>query len=378
MFQENQQIGGYTLTRRVGRGGFGEVWLAEKRSQFISRKVAIKLPLEEQINFEAIKQEASLWEKASGHINVLPIIDADICDGQVIIVSEYAEGGSLDEKIRAEGKFTTEKAIEMTIGILNGLDYLHNQKIIHRDIKPQNVLLQNEAPRLADFGISRAMEGTSHSITISGTDAYMAPEAFDGKRNIQTDIWSVGVVLYQLLSAQLPFRQVNPHERMFAILTKDYESLPSNIPEKIKEIVYKALSKSPERRYQSAKEMQKELEKELIFIKHPTDAPTKTFKNSHISPNLYNQIVKESLETESLTLAHPENTQLSPIMPDDIDKQFFEPVSKELPTAAQKLIHKKSVSNSESSKFIEDYGTGIVIFLTLLIVLLLVGVFFDS
>ena len=86
MFSAGQQIGHYTLLQKLGRGGFGEVWLAEKRTQFITKKVAVKLPFNEKIDFQAIQQEATLWEQASGHPNVLPIIDADIYDGQVVIV----------------------------------------------------------------------------------------------------------------------------------------------------------------------------------------------------------------------------------------------------------------------------------------------------
>ena len=141
MFREGQQIGSYTLIRLLGKGGFGEVWLAQKRSQFVTKKVALKLPLEEQVNFDAIRQEAELWEQASGHPNVLPIIDADVIDGQVLIVSEYADGGSLFDILKTYGKLSVEQAIEVTIGVLNGLEFLHNKRIIHRDIKPQNILL---------------------------------------------------------------------------------------------------------------------------------------------------------------------------------------------------------------------------------------------
>ena len=191
MFQESQKIGSYILVKRLGRGGFGEVWLAEKRSQFFTKKVAIKLPLDDQVDFETIKHEATLWEQASGHPNVLPIIDADVYDGQVVIVSEYADGGSLFDSLKTHGKFPVNHAVELTIGILNGLEFLHSRLIIHRDIKPQNILLQGDTPRLADFGISRAMNTSSLSLTISGTDAYMAPESFQGKRNVQTDQISV-------------------------------------------------------------------------------------------------------------------------------------------------------------------------------------------
>ena len=274
MFQQGQQIGSYRLLRKLGRGGFGEVWLAEKRSQFVTKKVAVKLPLDEQINFEAIRQEAELWEQASGHANVLPIIDADVVDNQVIIVSEYADGGSLHDKLKLEGKLPVKQAVEMTIGILNGLEFLHNKRIIHRDIKPQNILLQGDTPRLADFGISRAMQTTAISSKLVGTDAYMSPEAFDGKRSVQTDTWSVGVVLYQLLAGSLPFPQEHPSERIFAILTKEFPPLPNEVPPSLQRIVAKALAKQPEYRYQNSHEMREELQRALVGIEHPTLAKT--------------------------------------------------------------------------------------------------------
>src|SRR5215510_10650486 len=133
MFYEGRQIGSYTLLQKLGKGGFGEVWLAEKRSQFVTKKVAVKLPLDEQVNLDAIRQEAELWEQASGHPNVLPIIDADIYDGQVVIVSEYADGGSLYDRLKREGKLSLQKAVEIAIGILGGLEFLHSRRIIHRD-----------------------------------------------------------------------------------------------------------------------------------------------------------------------------------------------------------------------------------------------------
>lgn len=274
MFGTGQQIGSYTLIRKLGRGGFGEVWLAERRSQFLAKKVAIKLPHEEQVDFEAIRREAEIWEKASGHPNVLPIIDADIYDGQVIIVSEYADGGSLADKLKTEGKFSPKQAVEMTVGILNGLEFLHNKKIIHRDIKPQNVLLQGETPRLADFGISRAMNTSTFSSVVVGTDAYMSPEAFDGKRNVQTDIWSVGIVLYQLLKGALPFPQEHQSERIFAILTKDFAPLPENISSDLKSVLEKALAKNPTSRYQSAAAMRTDLQNAVVRLSQSSTVET--------------------------------------------------------------------------------------------------------
>ena len=276
MFQENQQIGGYTLIKQIGRGGFGEVWLAERRTEILTTQVAIKLPHREQVNLEAIRQEAELWAKASGHANILPIIEANIYDGQIVIVSEYAPDGSLEEKLQQE--LPIKQTLETVIGILNGLEFLHNRQIIHRDIKPANILLQGETPRLADFGISRVIKTTALSTSIVGTPKYMAPEAFDGKRSVQTDIWSVGVILYQMLTQKLPYPQDNPTELMWAIVSKEIEPLPNSIPPDLRKIAHQALAKVPENRFSSAREMREELQRALLSISHPTFAPTEVLQ----------------------------------------------------------------------------------------------------
>lgn len=259
MFRAGQQIGSYTLVQKIGRGGFGEVWLAERRAKFVTTKVAVKLPLEEQVDTDAIRQEAVLWEQASGHPNVLPIIDADEYDGQIVIVSEYAPEGSLDEVLKKENALPIRKAVELTVGVLSGLEFLHSRKIIHRDIKPANVLLQGDTPRLADFGISRVMRTTSQSATLTGTPSYMAPEAFDRKRSVQTDVWSVGVILYQMLKGELPFPQENLTDLLGAIVRNEPEPLPASVPSALERIVMKALAKEQNHRYQSAIEMREDL-----------------------------------------------------------------------------------------------------------------------
>ncbi len=267
MFRSGQQIGSYILVQRIGRGGFGEVWLAERRTKFVTTKVAVKLPLDEQIDAETIKLEATLWEQASGHPNVLPIIDADDYDGQIVIVSEYAPDGSLELLLeKTNGTLPISKAVELTIGILSGLEFLHSRQIIHRDIKPANILLQGDTPRLTDFGISRAMKTTSNSKNIAGTPFYMSPEAFDGKRTVQTDIWSVGVILYQMLSGKLPFSQSSQGELLAAIIMREAEPLLSSIPPELRRIVMKAIAKQSTERYQTAREMRDDLQSFLLKV----------------------------------------------------------------------------------------------------------------
>ena len=310
MFHENQQIGFYTLIKKLGRGGFGEVWLAERRAKFVTTKVAVKLPLDEQIDHEAIKHEATLWEQASGHPNIVPIIDADEYDGQIVIVSEYAPDGSLEEWLKKHGAMSVERAIETTIQILDGLEFLHSRNIIHRDLKPANILLQGKTPRLADFGISRALRTTvaSQSQNISGTFAYMSPEALDGKRSIQTDVWSVGVNLYQFLTGTLPFPQKEPSVLFPAIIMREFAPLPDSIPQSLKNVIAKALAKSPENRYKTAREMREDLQRilrgEVVsnFIQSDLPPTQKSLPVSEILPTqksfpIFAQNLKHENET---------------------------------------------------------------------------------
>jgi serine/threonine protein kinase len=261
MAELDKKIGPYTLISKLGRGAFGVVWLAEKRTSIATTRFALKLPKDEDIDLEAVRQEAALWVHASGHPNVLPIIEADVYDNQVMIVSEYAPDGSLAAWLqRCGGRAPSiEAAVEMVSGVLAGLQHLHERQIIHRDLKPDNILLQGETPRLADFGIARLLKSTSHSTQISGTLAYMAPEAFDGKRSAQTDVWAVGVIFYQLLAGCLPFPQTEMAGLLGAIMRFDPPPLPSSVPRSLQEVLARALSRDPAARYKSAAEMRRAL-----------------------------------------------------------------------------------------------------------------------
>ena len=261
MFKPDSMIGPYTLISRLGRGAYGVVWLAEKRTAIATTKVAIKIANDDDVDLEAIRREASVWVSASGHPNVLPIIDADVYDEQVIIVSEYAPDGSMAKWLETHGGKapTVESAIEMISGILAGLEHLHRREIIHRDLKPENILLQNDTPRLADFGIARLLKTTSQSAAASGTPIYMPPEAFDGKRSEQTDIWSAGVIFYQLLTGRLPFEGDDMASLIAAIITRKLEPLPLTIPREISEVIERSLNKDPAERYKSAGEMRRRL-----------------------------------------------------------------------------------------------------------------------
>jgi len=261
MPKTNDRIGPYQLINKLGAGGFGEVWLAQDFSASPPREVAVKTPLNSEIDLDALLQEATLWARATGHLNVLEFLAARVFDGQVVLVSEYAPDGSLKDWLSRHGGRapSIEAAVEMTRGILAGLEHLHTRYIIHRDIKPENVLLLGVTPRLADFGISRVLKSTGKNTFIAGTPHYMAPEAFNRKRNQQADLWSVGVMLYQMLGGRLPFDGNDWAELYGAILNENPEPLPADVPEWLRQVVAKTLIKEPERRYQSAQEMREAL-----------------------------------------------------------------------------------------------------------------------
>ncbi|MDX6695624.1 MAG: hypothetical protein QOF02_3227 [Blastocatellia bacterium] len=322
-------LGPYRLISELGSGAFGVVWLAEKQTALATTRVALKLPHNRSIDLEAFRQEAAIWIQASGHANVLPLIDADIYGEQAVIVSEYAPEGSLLKWLKAHGGRapSIEAACEMIDGVLSGLSHLHARRIIHRDLKPDNILLQGGAPRLTDFGISRLLMLSSLSMTVSGTPAYMAPEAFRFKRNEQTDIWSAGVIFYQLLAGRLPYDPRDFDSLVDAINEQDAPPLPAQIPAVLRAVVTKALQRDPANRYATATQMREDLreakyklwheqqQREVVPIAPPAPLPSTPTPQPETQP-----IEPQTLPVEPRTLPinprpQPINPQTQPIAP---------------------------------------------------------------
>jgi|GEM_PF-1847079 len=267
MPKDQEVIGPYTLIKKIGRGQFGEVWLVEKRTRMGTTRLAAKLLLDETPDLDAIKEEVELWTQASGHTNILPIIEADIYDDQVVIVSEYAGEGSLGKWLKEHKNSQGTAAIDIHTalglmdGILSGLEHLHSRDprpIIHRDLKPENILLQGGTPRLADFGLSRVLK-SSNSRGVAGTLPYMAPEVFKGNRSIHCDIWAAGVILYQLICGQLPFDRRDEATLIHAILYEDPVPPSSDAYRQVAAIIERALQKDLALRYQSTAEMRRDV-----------------------------------------------------------------------------------------------------------------------
>jgi serine/threonine-protein kinase len=259
--------GRYRLERRLGSGGMADVWLAE--DQELGRKVAIKMLHERYANdtqfVERFRREATHAAGLS-HPNVVSIFDRGEAEGSYFIVMEYVEGRTLKELIVTRGPCPVPVAISYVRQVLAALRYAHRNGIVHRDIKPHNVLVDHEGRvKVADFGIARA--GSSQMTeagSIIGTAQYLSPEQARGAPvDESSDLYSTGIVLYELLTGKVPFTGETPVE----IAMKHLSQVPpapstirSEIPRDLDLVVLRALAKEPADRYRSAKEMDRDLE----------------------------------------------------------------------------------------------------------------------
>jgi serine/threonine protein kinase len=269
MLRKGEKIGEYVLLEKVGSGGFGDVWKAEKRTRVDVNHFALKFfrPKDDNFDFDKISKEVSVWKQLRGLPHIISVIELDQFDDYIYVVSDFADGGSLERWLNKNGKASSlDEAVKITLEILTGLDRLHEKGFIHRDIKPDNILITNGSHCLADFGISREVKSHSKATSTAGTLEYMPPEAFAKNASItkQTDIWAVGVILQKLLTGKLPYPQDDQPSLIAAILYSDPEKMPESVPRGFHEVVDKALQKKREDRFLTAIAMYKALQAALI------------------------------------------------------------------------------------------------------------------
>ena len=261
-----KKLAHFTLTRMLGVGGFGVVWLAQDND--LERQVALKLPITQDHDTESALHEARAAATLH-HPNIVSVYEVGRDGDQVFIATEYIEGLTLRDVLSA-GKPTIARTVELVSAIAVALQHAHDHGVVHRDVKPANILINLAGkPCIADFGLAKRLSAnqpdSSHG-RILGTAKYMSPEQAAGKTDEtdhRSDIYAVGVILFQMLTASLPFRG-----NIRAVLhQKTLDEAPSPralepaLPKDLETICLKCLEREPVKRYQSCSEVVEELQR---------------------------------------------------------------------------------------------------------------------
>jgi eukaryotic-like serine/threonine-protein kinase len=262
----------YEVEELVGTGGMSSVFRAHDR--LLDRKVALKVLhpqySEDEEYVERFRREARAVAALS-HPNIVTVIDRGEHEGRQFIVFEYIDGENLKGLIQRRGPAPVTTALELAMQIARGLSFAHQQGLVHRDVKPQNVLLNGDGQaKVTDFGIARSLDvqhGMTQTGTVLGTSDYIAPEQAQGQRvDEHTDVYSLGVVLYEMLTTEVPF----PGENFVAVAMRHINEEPPSIRDKRPDVsprfeaaVQRAMAKRPEDRFQTMADFCRELEANL-------------------------------------------------------------------------------------------------------------------
>jgi len=273
MLNDEQQIGRYRIVSALGAGGMGEVFLAEDIR--LRRKVALKVLPEK---FASDKERMFRFEReafaasALNHPNILTIYEFDNIDNTHFLASEYINGETLSERMQ-QGSLSMSEILNISVQIISALQAAHQAGIIHRDIKPDNVMIrEDDIVKVLDFGLAKLLEQSqvdeesetkmqvqTKAGMVMGTVAYMSPEQARGALvDARTDIFSFGVLLYKMLTGEQPFTGETINHTIVAILEKEPPTLSqfvNDYPLEIENIIFKCLAKNPNDRYQSAKDL---------------------------------------------------------------------------------------------------------------------------
>ena len=263
--------GKYELERRLGSGGMGTVYVA--RNKITDEQVAVKIlnpDTDDDASMpERFKQEAEVATTIR-HPNLVPVNDfGRTDDGLLYMVMEYVAGASLREVISKEKQLQPERVVNFGCQICSAISVVHDAEIVHRDLKPENVVIETiderETARVLDFGIAKLLDraGLTRVGFVLGTPEYMSPEQARAQPlDHRSDIYSLGIILYELLSGQVPFSGPKPRKiliRHAIELPRPISELRSDLPEALARVCMRALEKSPDKRQQTATELAEEL-----------------------------------------------------------------------------------------------------------------------
>ena len=332
MLTKGQKINDrYEIIKTIGEGGMANVYLAN--DTILDRKVAIKVlrgDLSNDEKFIRRFQREALSVSNLSHPNIVEVYDVGEEDGQYYIVMEYIEGKTLKQLLKKRETLSLPEVIDIMLQLTDGLAHAHESYIIHRDIKPQNIMiLDNGLVKITDFGIAMALNATQLTQTnsVMGSVHYLPPEQANGKSaTVKSDIYSLGILMYELITGSVPFKGDNAVE---IALKHMKEKIPSirkqnpTIPQSVENIVIKATAKNPRNRYDSVKEMHDDLEicmekenaKKVTFeypendIDDSEPITKKKEKNKIEKPNVeYTEKKEESIEEDILETPKKRNT----------------------------------------------------------------------
>jgi serine/threonine protein kinase len=273
----------YQLEEVVGTGGMSTVYRA--RDELLERHVALKLLhphyADDEEYVERFRREARSVAQLS-HPHIVTVIDRGEDNGQQYIVFEYIDGENLKQLVERAGPLPTRRAVELALEIADALGFAHEHGLVHRDVKPQNVLITPDGDaKVTDFGIARSLDvehGVTQTGTVLGTSNYLSPEQASGKvTTASTDVYSLGVVVYELLTGEVPF----PGENFVAVAMKhinepspDLLERRPDAPLRLAAAVDRALEKDPDRRFATMDEFAGELRQCLAELDSPDEART--------------------------------------------------------------------------------------------------------
>ena len=268
MITKGQKINDrYEIIRSIGEGGMANVYLGH--DIILDRNVAIKVlrgDLSNDEKFVRRFQREALSASSLAHSNIVEMYDVGEDDGTYYIVMEYVEGKTLKQLLKKRGSLTLSEAIDIMSQLTDGMAHAHDSYIIHRDLKPQNIMIKDDGQiKITDFGIAMALNATQLTQTnsVMGSVHYLPPEQASGKGcTIKSDIYSMGIIFYELLSGSLPFRGDNAVEIALKHMREPLPNLKDDnpsIPQSIVNIIKRATAKNPKNRYETAREMHEDL-----------------------------------------------------------------------------------------------------------------------
>ena len=258
----------YQIIRSIGEGGMANVYLAH--DTILDRDVAVKIlrgDLADDEKFVRRFQREAIAASSLSHPNIVEMYDVGEDNGKYYIVMEYVEGKTLKSLIKKRGALTLPEVIDIMQQLTSAISCAHDSNIIHRDIKPQNVLIKEDGiVKITDFGIAMALNSNELTQTnsVMGSVHYLPPEQANGKgATLKSDIYSLGIVMFELLTGKLPFRGENAVEIAIKQMKNQIPSVCSlneNIPQSVENIILKACAKNPKNRYGTVKEMYADIE----------------------------------------------------------------------------------------------------------------------